>query len=154
MRRWRGLVHLARLAPILNATGIAPEQLAALGESELRELATRLLARIEQHAHEIDWCNAKLEKMAYEIAHMRRIKFSARSEQLNASQRALFEESVDVDIAALEAELEDLKAPPSDSDKHKTKQAELPKDLPHVQILHKPKSHDLHLWLRPEARRR
>ena len=96
---------------MLDAAQIAPEQLAALGESELRELATRLLARIERHTHEIDWRDAKLEKLAYEIAHLRRMKFSARSEQLNAQQKALFDESVDADIAALEAELEDLKAP-------------------------------------------
>jgi hypothetical protein len=54
----------ARLAAMLDATRIAPEQLAALGESELRELAANLLARIEQHAHEIDWRDAKLEKLA------------------------------------------------------------------------------------------
>ena len=64
---------------MLDASQIAPEQLATLGESELRELATRLLARIEHHNHEIDWRDAKLEKLAYEIAHLRRMKFSARS---------------------------------------------------------------------------
>ena len=102
---------------MLDAAQIAPEQLAALGESELRELATRLLARIERHTHEIDWRDAKLEKLSYEIAHLRRMKFSARSEQLNAQQKALFDESVDADIAALEAEREDLKATPSAGDK-------------------------------------
>lgn len=127
---------------MLDAAQIAPEQLAALGESELRELATRLLARIEHHNHEIDWRDAKLEKLAYEIAHLRRMKFSARSEQLNAQQKALFEESVDADIAALEAELEDLKAPASAGDKKKTqpKRAALPQNLTHIEISHEPDS--------------
>ena len=127
---------------MLDASQIAPEQLATLGESELRELATRLLARIEHHNHEIDWRDAKLEKLAYEIAHLRRMKFSARSEQLNAQQKALFDESVDADIAALEAELEDLKAPPSAGDKKKAqpKRAALPQELAHIQISHEPDS--------------
>ena len=127
---------------MLDAPQIAPEQLAALGESELRELATRLLARIERHNHEIDWRDAKLEKLAYEIAHLRRMKFSAKSEQLNAQQKALFDESVDADIAALEAELEDLKASPSAGDKKKTKpkRAALPQELAHIEIRHEPDS--------------
>jgi hypothetical protein len=140
MCRWSGPTARGTLAAMLDASQIAPEELASLGESELRTLAAKLLARIEQDTHEIQWRDAKLEKLAYEIAHLRRIKFSARSEHLNASQRALFEESVDADIAALEAELEDLKAPPSEGDKQKAKprRAELPKDLPHVQISHEP----------------
>ena len=120
---------------------IAPEQLAALGEVELRELAAKLLARIEPHTHEIDWRDAKLEKLAYEIAHLRRMKFSAKSEQLNAQQRALFDESVDADIAALEAELEHLKRPPADGKaKVKPKRAALPQNLPHIEISHEPDS--------------
>jgi transposase len=118
---------------MLEAPQIAPEQLAGLCESELRELAARLLARIERHTHEIDWRDAKLEKLAYEIAHLRRMKFGATSEQLNAQQKALFDESVDADIAALEAELEDLKAPPADGKtKARPKRAALPQDLPHL----------------------
>lgn len=126
---------------MLDAARIDPEQLAALNESELRELAAQLLARIERHTHEIDWRDAKLEKLAYEIAHLRRMKFSARSEQLNAQQKALFEESVDADIAALEAELEDLKTPPAGSKtKTRPKRAALPEDLPHIEISHEPDS--------------
>jgi transposase len=125
---------------MLDTSQIDTSQLSALGESELRELATRLLAQVQRNKHEIDWRDAKLEKLAYEIAQLRRMKFGARSEQLNAQQKALFEESVDADIAALEAELEELKAPPSDSDKKKTapKRAALPQELPHVEIRHEP----------------
>lgn len=36
----------------------------ALGERELRELATTLLAQVQRSKHEIDWRDAKLEKLA------------------------------------------------------------------------------------------
>ena len=126
---------------MLDTSQIDPSQLSALGESELRERAAALLAQVQRSKHEIDWRDAKLEKLAYEIAHLRRMKFSASSEQLNAQQKALFDESVDADIAALEAELETLKKPPP-ADKKQTgpKRAALPKDLPHVEVSHEPDS--------------
>lgn len=129
-----GAPSRATLAAMLGAPQIAPEQLASLGESELRALAAQLLARSEHHNHEIDWRDAKLEELAYEIAHLRRMKFSAQ-------RKALFEGSVDADIAALEAELEELKTPPlGDDKKTKPKRAALPQDLPHIQIGHEPDS--------------
>lgn len=134
--------HGARHCPPTRRCAIAPEQLATLCESELRELATRLLARIERHNHEIDWRVAKLEKLAYEIAHLRRMKFSARSEQFSAQQKTLFDESVDADIAALEAELEDLKTPPPAGDKKNAppKRTALPQELARIEIRHEPDS--------------
>ena len=126
---------------MLDASQIDPSQLSALGEVELRELASQLLAQVKRNAHEIDWRDAKIEKLAYEVAHLRRMKFSARSEQLNAEQKALFDESVDADIAALEAELEDLKTPPADGKtKTRPKRAALPQELPHIEISHEPDS--------------
>lgn len=126
---------------MLDASQIDPSQLSALGETELRELATTLLAQVQRSKHEIDWRDAKLEKLAYEIAHLRRMKFSASSELLNAQQKALFDESVDADIAALEAELETLKKPPpADKKQPSPKRAALPQDLPHVEISHEPDS--------------
>lgn len=68
---------------MLDAAQINPEQLKALSEAELRELGATLLSRLTQ-------ATLKLEK-------------------LSAQQRTLFDDAIDADIAALEAELEDLK---------------------------------------------
>lgn len=126
---------------MLDASQIDSSQLSALGETELRELAGKLLAQVQRSKQEIDWRDAKLEKLAYEIAHLRRMKFSASSEQLSSQQKALFDESVDADIAALEAELETLKKPSSAAKKTVVpKRAALPEDLPQVQISHEPDS--------------
>lgn len=66
-------------------------------------------------------------------------EFSASSEQLNAQQKALFDESVDADIAAPEAELETLKKPPPGEKKQAVpKRTVLTQDLPHVEIRHEP----------------
>jgi transposase len=42
----------------------------------------------------------KLHKLTFEMAQLERVKFGKRSEQLDAQQRALFDEAVDADIAA------------------------------------------------------
>ena len=80
-------LRLVILVPMLDVSQIDPSQLSALGESELRELATRLLEQVQRSKHEINWRDAKIEKLAYEIAQLRRMKFSASSEQLNAQQK-------------------------------------------------------------------
>ena len=48
------------------------------------------------------------------MAHLKRMKFGVKSEQLNAQQKALFEEAIDADIAALEAQLENAEGTASD----------------------------------------
>jgi transposase len=126
---------------MLDAEPIHPSQVASLSDSEVRELAVKLLARVERDAREIVSRDAKIEKMAYEVAHLRRLKFGVKSEQLNAQQKALFEEALDADIAALEARLNDLKAPPKDGEsRSRPKRTALPPDLPSREIAHEPES--------------
>ncbi len=124
---------------MLNTAPIHPSQVALLSDSEVRELAVKLLARIEHDAREIVSRDAKIEKLAYEVAHLRRLKFGVKSEQLNAQQKALFEEALDADIAALEARLKDLKTPPAgDESRSRPKRAALPANLPRREIAHEP----------------
>ena len=65
---------------------------------------------IEQDRHEIDWRDAKLEKLTFEMAQLKRMKFGKRSEQFDVEQRALFDEAVDADMAATEDRLKGLLA--------------------------------------------
>ena len=60
--------------------------------------------------------SAPTAKLSFEIAQLRRLKFGKKSEQLDAEQRALFDEALDADLAAAEAQLQELlgkKKPPA-----------------------------------------
>ena len=44
-------------------------------------------------------------QLAFELAHLRRFRFGATSEAFSGEQRSLFEEDLDQDLAAVEAEM-------------------------------------------------
>ena len=126
---------------MLQTAPIDLAKLNTLGEVELRELAGKLIARIDRDAREINWRDVKIEKLTFEMAQLRRVKFGVKSEQLDAQQRALFDEAVDADLAALEAQLAELKAPakPVEPDT-RPKRAPLPAHLPRVERHHEPEN--------------
>ncbi len=121
---------------------ITADELAALQAAGLGDLGARLLQRIEQDRHEIDWRDAKLEKLSFEIAQLKRMKFGKRSEQLDAEQRALFDEAVDADIAATEDRLKELLAGKKSKSipGERPKRDALPPGLPRVERHHEPDS--------------
>lgn len=127
---------------MLAAAQIDTAKLKTLSQTELRELAATLLARIERDAREITWRDAKIEKLSFEMAQLRRVKFGVKSEQLDAQQKALFDEAVDADIAALEAQLEALRAQPDKPapEPARPKRAALPAHLPRVERRHEPEN--------------
>ena len=127
---------------MLDTAQIDTAKLKTLSEIELRELATTLLARIDRDAREITWRDAKIEKLSFEMAQLKRVKFGVKSEQLDAQQKALFDEAVDADIAALEAQLEELRAQPDKpaEENVRPKRAPLPAHLPRVERHHEPDS--------------
>jgi len=79
-----------------------------------------------------------IEKLTYELAYLRRLKFARSSEQLSALQMSLLDEVSDADIAALESELEQLSPPEQSKTKQQPKRQSLPKDLPRKTIVHEP----------------
>ena len=54
----------------------------------------------------------KIQALIQEVAYLRRIRYGAKSETMNAEQRQLFEDDIVGDVAAVESELE-LPAPPA-----------------------------------------
>lgn len=81
----------------------------ALGEldaEQLREVSQRLLAELRHQ-------RALNEKLAYEFALLKRLKFAAKSERHSADQRNLLEEELDGDLAAVEHEIEQLRPAPA-----------------------------------------
>lgn len=128
---------------MLDVTQIDRMQLDQLGEAELRELAAALLERAGRDAHEIGWRDTKIDKLTFEIAQLKRLRYGVKSEQLTAEQRALFDEAVSGDIAAIEEQIAALQAtlpPKVDGDKKQPKRAALPERLPRVDRHHEPEN--------------
>jgi hypothetical protein len=96
--------------------GLAPEAVAALAKQMLRhieQLAGELQRKdreIERKDREIALRGARLEKVQFELARLKRWKFGVKSEAMSAEQRRLFEETLAADEASLQAQLESLRA--------------------------------------------
>ncbi|MFT3859323.1 MAG: IS66 family transposase [Aquabacterium sp.] len=118
------------------ASLLSAEELSRLQAAGLGELAQRLTGLTAQLATE----RAKNEKLTFEIAQLRKLKYGVKSEQLNAEQRALFEEAIDADIADIEAQLDEMRqaaTQPRDPSE-RPKRAALPASLPRVDRHHEP----------------
>lgn len=124
-----------------------------LNEQQLRSLAAELIVHIseqsKQHAQaiaakdsDIQYRQAKIDKLTHELVNLKRWKFGRSSEQLNGVQISLLDETLDVDIAAIEEELKDLTpaAKPQAPAHQQPKRAALPAGLPRVEIHHEPDS--------------
>jgi transposase len=108
--------------------------LATLDADQLRALATRLMDEMRAK-------QALIDKLTHEMAVLKRIKFAATSEVYTADQQRLLFETVDTDLEALQAEIEQL-APtePSTQGKRQPKRTALPASLARRQINHEPAS--------------
>lgn len=125
----------------------ALESLQHLNAEQLRELSAELIAKIAQQSQmiaaqgsDILYRQAKIDKLTHELATLKRWKFGRSSEQLNAGQISLIEETIEADIAAIELELKGL-APTAKTEsqpRQQPKRAALPAGLPRVDIHHEP----------------
>ena len=99
---------------------------------------------IAQRDHAIAFKDAKISKLTHEIARLRRVQFAAKSERMDPAQRELFDEAMAADIAALESELEALRAPARPAARPSSKPARrpLPPELPRIETIHEPASCD------------
>src|ERR1039457_2539821 len=59
---------------------------------------------------DIAWRDAKLEKITFELARLKRWKFGAKTEAMTADQRQMFQDTLLEDEADLEAQLAALQA--------------------------------------------
>lgn len=121
---------------------ITDTELAALEAAGLGDLGARLLGRIEHDRQEISWRDSRIDKLTFEMAQLKRVKFGQKTEQLNAEQKALFDEAVDADVAALEDQLEALMAAAKRPAEPRTthKRTALPDSFPRVERHHEPES--------------
>ncbi len=88
-----------------NLDHLTPEQLRALAAQLIQRVET-MGKTVETMGQKINRDQTVIEKLTHEIAQLKRLKFSKRSEQLNPQQARLLDDLIDTDIVAIEAELQ------------------------------------------------
>lgn len=112
--------------------------------ASLRALVRQHVDLVAQRDQSIHTKDLKIEKLTHELARLRRVHYSAKTEAMDAVQRDLFDEALAADMAAVEAELEALRSPQAQA-AHARRQPvrrTLPADLPRVETVHAPEHTD------------
>jgi transposase len=110
-----------------------------LGENQ------RILGENQRKNEEIRQKDLKIQALALELSHIRRTRYGKKSEALGPEQRELFKETWNTDLAAVEAEVEQLATGElrvrieRPRRAHPGRQA-LPEHLPRVEQRHEPES--------------
>jgi transposase len=76
-------------------------QIDSLSDTQVRELARRLIA-------EVQFKQATIDKLTHENAVLKRLKFAAQSERFSADQKSLLDETLEADLQAVAEEIERL----------------------------------------------
>jgi transposase len=117
-----------------------PCDLAQMNADQLRDLTASLIHTVNQQAQQLQFKQLKIEQLTHEMATLKRWRFARRSEQLDAVQRSLLEESIDEDLEAIGLEIEALQSSPKavQPPKEKPRRVALPAGLPRVEFHHEP----------------
>jgi transposase len=117
-----------------------PSNLDQLNPQQLRDLTASLIHTVNQQTELLKSRQLKIDQLTHEMATLKRWRFARRSEQIDAVQRSLLDESIDADLEAIELELEalrnapDLPPPPKET----PRRVALPTGLPRVEFQHEP----------------
>ena len=109
---------------------VTTQALEQMNAHQLRDVVLGLMGTIKRHENviadkdqiivardrELLYRKTKIDQLTQELALHRRWKFGRSSEQLSGDQASLLEETLDTDIAAMEAELAALAPSTSDGD--------------------------------------
>ena len=149
---------------MLNVHALSPQDFVGLSPAAAAQLAARVLEHIghqsQQIAHQgqhidaqaqaIQFKDARIESIMFELRRLKAWQFDAKTERMNAQQRQLFEETLAADQADLEAQLAALQAASKDSgdtadttDSNKRRQPKrqaLPDHLKRVEHHHEPQN--------------
>lgn len=106
-----GLASCGQHGRMHDMDALQSQDLRGLTPQALEALAQRMLVHVQQQAREIArrdgeivWRDAKIEKITFELARLKRWKFGARTEAMDAQQRQLFLETLVEDEADLQAQ--------------------------------------------------
>ena len=150
---------------MLSMRDLKPQDLQGLSPDAVAALAAQMLEHIQQQAselqskaHELElqqkllqrkdrdiaWRDAKIEKITFELARLKRWKFGAKSEAMTADQRQMFQDTLLEDEADLEAQLAALQAalpetqPKPKAPARRPRRQALPDHLRRVEHHHEP----------------
>lgn len=136
-----------------------PRELAQMNAQELRDLTRTLIGQLTERTAELSKRDAalqahqaelasrdqelkrkqlKIDQLTHEMATLKRWRYARRSEELNAVQRSLLDESIDADLEAIGLELEALQPRGSSTPKEKPRRVALPGQFPRREIRHEP----------------
>jgi transposase len=116
-------------------------QLNQLDAQQLRDVVQSLMSEIASRDAEIAFKQAVIDKVTHEMAVLKRLKFAAKSEHYTAEQKSLLDETIDADLAALQAELDRVQPDTKNGgEKNKPKRQPLPPHLPRREIRHEPEN--------------
>ncbi len=138
----------------LNATPELPDWVLGTVQSLIDQAqeqaaeALRLSEQITRRDTELHAAQIKIQALTLELAHLRRMRFGARSEAFSPEERDLFQETLASDLAAAQAELDKKQAeaaasaepPPPRSARSRAGRQALPDHLPRIEHLHEPHS--------------
>jgi transposase len=130
----------------------APRQWAQMNAQQLRDLAATLIsqlaerderiieheAQIARRDEELKHKQLKIDQLTHEMATLKRWQYGRRSEQLDAVQRSLLDESIDADLEAISLEIEALRERAPSAPKSKPRRVALPASFPRRDIPHEP----------------
>jgi transposase len=136
-----------------------PREWAQMDADQLRALATALIGQLAERDVQISARDAepnardaqlarrdeelkrkqlKIDQLTHEIAILNRWRYAKRSEQLDALQRSLLDESIDADIEAISLEIEALREKSPSAPKAQPRRVALPAQFPRREIRHEP----------------
>jgi transposase len=131
----------------LHRSNLDTEVIAMLSASLIKnqqdvEQLRQLSARVERDAAYIKAADTKIAALTLELAHHRRIRFANKSETFSPEQRDLFQETWNVDLAAIEAEVDAVakQAQVKPAKPRPTGRQPLPAHLPRIEHRHEPTS--------------
>ena len=112
---------------------------------QVAEVIQALLEQVKKAAAELQSKDEKIQALTYELAYLRRIRYGVKSETFSQLQADLFADTWNEDVAAVEAELEQLadQQPVVTAEKPKRPRAgrqPLPAHLPRIEFRHEPDS--------------
>jgi transposase len=111
---------------------------------KLRQMHAELEEKVEllaQRERELTFKQTLIDKLTHENAVLKRLKFAAKSEAYTAEQTSLLEETLDMDLAAVSAEIEALQlASTPAKGRGQPKRQVLPPHLPRREFRHEPEN--------------
>ena len=129
-----------------------PREWAQMDAEKLRDLTATLFTQLAERDAQISARDAqlasrdeelkrkqlKIDQLTHEMAVLKRWRYGRHSEQLDAVQRSLLDESIDADLEAIELEIETLSEMPSSIPKAQPRRVALPAAFPRHDIRHEP----------------